>query len=298
MTPEQAYEKMKSILAKEESDFIATSESLKETASANRRIFSKYGVSGLLQVKKERFEMYFEFLLDFCHSQSLFPDPSLYSNMEKLGVSSKVTQWFIDINLINEQFREIEKKDIVVFKNIALHMIVAYLSSKIRAQILDDCHLILGENEGGKSEMIHSFKNIFRRTDYGEGSLKTFKNEFDILMDGQIKQMDKNMFNDLKKTKKFYFDSFNGKTEKFYVRQIIECFIRPEGMKGTQFAEAIFGLMKLILKDEDNLLDKDPFFEGDSLYGNNHKRYLANRIGKIAGLSEPDFFECWKKPVQ
>jgi hypothetical protein len=297
MTPEQAYEKMKSLLAKEESDFIATSESFRETASANRTIFTKYGVGGLLQVKKGKFELYFEFLLDFCYSQSLFPDPNIYDDLEKLGVGSKVTQWFIDVSIINEQFKEIEKRDIVVLKNIALHMVLAYLNSKIRAQILDDCHLILGENEGGKPELINSFKNIFRRTEYGHGGLKTFKNEFDILMDGQIKQMDRNMFNDLKKTKKFYFDSFSGKVEKLYLRQLIDSLIRPEGMSGPQFAGAISGLMKLLIKGKKRILDEDEFIEGEALYGNDYNRYLANRIHKIVGLDEPDFFESWKIPV-
>ncbi|HLG41651.1 MAG TPA: hypothetical protein VI461_18370 [Chitinophagaceae bacterium] len=293
MTPEQAQETKKNILEKQETDFQATIVSIKKLALDGKLIIAKCGIEEILRVKKDNFPSYFEFLLNVSYSLILFPDPTMYDELKNIGVSPNVPKWFVSRKSIENQFEEISNKNIVVLKHHALITIFFYLSSKIRAEMLNDCHLLVGENEGNKDELMNSFKNIFRRIEYGGGSLRTFKNDFDIIMNAQIQELDKKLFNNPKKTKKFYLDSFNGKTEKIYIRELISCFIRPEGMLAPEFADAISGLMGLLLKDDDKkVMDESEFWDDEEpLYGNNYKRYLASRYNKIAGLSEPNFFE-------
>jgi hypothetical protein len=248
-------------------------------------MIARLSAEQIFKLRQENFLEYFSFLLDLCYSLALFPDPTIYSDLTKFGISSKVPNWFVSLKSIEEQFEEISKRDIVVLKYHALRTIIFYLCSKIRAEILNESHLILGE--GNKSKLIAEIQNIFRRREYGQGRLKTFKNDFDISMDELIQEMDEKLFTDSKKTKKFFLDSFNGKTEKIYIRELIRSFIKPEGMSAPVFASTVSGLLNLLLKDDDKkLLTKDDFWEGDALYGNNYNRYLANRIKKISGLDE------------
>jgi hypothetical protein len=291
MRPNQVPEMLKPILEKEENDFQERITSLKKQALEEKLAIEECEPQKLLEMRRANFPFYFELLSNTCFCLALFSGMAVTDKLTKLGVSAKVLKWFVDLEDIEEQFALLSSKDIIVLKNHALQLIHIHLHSKIQAQMLNDYHLIIGEAENKKEEILRELRKIFRRREYGKTRLSRFKGDFDLEMNGQIAKIE-NVVKSQKKAKKFFFNSFDGKTEKFYLRELMDCFIRPEGMSGSQFAAAIYGLMTLLLKDENKeIMSKDEFWDQeDALYGNNYNRYLASRYKKIVGLTESGIF--------
>lgn len=240
------------------------------------------GVENFRNSGKNNLSRYLEFTFDLCDGLALFPDPTFYPTLEALGVSRRVTKWFIGIAAINKQFYEISQKDFTVVRHYVLEFIIHFLHSKIVADILTEYEKLPITLKPGEGSIYQVIQNIFRRLEYQEENHSEQVSNLDRYMHELLKGFEE-VIEDPKNVKKYFRNGYVGKTEKYYLNLMIEGFIPIPEMSRPAFIGALSGLLKLLLKDNKKLLDEKEFAKGDALYGNNYNRYLANRYDKIAG---------------
>jgi hypothetical protein len=181
---------------------------------------------------------------------------------------------------INKELEYIKAEGIIVFKNSTIRSITSYLKTKIIAEMLKEPHLLRGETTPWNESIQNIVTNALRRRDYRKlnpaDDLKTVDAAIDQIFNGM-----ENLFEDPRDFKKFFLDYFEGDTEKYFIRILLESFIPPEKQSKAWFFGKLSGLLLLLIKDPQILKSEEDFFDGKALYGNNYPRFVAMRIQKL-----------------
>jgi hypothetical protein len=238
------------------------------------------GVEKFKETFKDNIVAYVTVILAICEGMILFPDPSFDATLEALGVGKRARKWFIGIEAINRQFYEISQKNVLVVRQVAIVPIVIYIHSKIKAEILAD-YKRLPFNWTGKDETaIKEFKKLFRRRKDRIKSGSKIAKPLDILMEGTIRETQSIMVEPWN-VDKYLISSLLGDTEKYFLASIMAAFIDQQERPNTEFIDAISGLLLLLLKNDKKLMTQEGLLKSEALYGNNYKRYVTNRVGKM-----------------
>lgn len=284
--------KIEEIIKKEDADFQLHFERFKMHALKTVQILENYSIEDFNKQKSENPILYFETLINICFSLAFFYyDDLKYKKVKALEITDSVSRWFIGFDRIKEEFERIDGDGILVLRNSAFIMIAHYLKSKIMMELINNAAIITGDESLRKVTILEGLKLSLRRRNYRNKFLTSPMNQFDLFVDKMIDNVEILFDAQPKKANKLFINFHEGKTEKIHIKGLIQSLVPHKEMDGTEFAVKISGLMKLLLKDENYLLEGPEFGKGQALYGENYPRYLANRITKISGVKKLGSFD-------
>jgi hypothetical protein len=277
MNNEEYKERITSFIRKEEDDYLIAIDKLKKQHLLIMKLFLEIDPK-VMRGKDPHF--YFALLLEVCKSSALFPERRVSNKLRRLGISDKLTQWFLPLKIIEQRMNIIEKKEILILKHVALMSTALFLHSKIRAQFIKERKIIADAQDEPDIDFKKMKNNLFRRREYAAGEPKSFSNVVEVELNEAARFLE-DFYNDSKMAKIQLGKLFDGKTECFFFNILLRSFVPKKEMEQTEFLSRISGFFKLLSKDR-IIWTKAQFEEPDSCYGNNYKRYLARRVMRIS----------------
>lgn len=190
-----------------------------------------------------------------------FPNNNIEETFPKVGLKP-ILKWLIPLNKIRDEIDKINKIDGIYLPP---HTALYHINEHLKFKLMNDIQLVLGQ----------SGKRI-RKTKKGDDYSNFY---MELINKSRSKKF---------KAKKKDIKLFNGKTEKYILKELYNCIIinAVAPLKAEKRSEAIYDFFKLIMPETKTICNKEDFL---NIYGapsdrENFKRYQHRMLNKEIGL--------------
>ena len=215
---------------------------------------------------------------------ALFPDEEVMIKLKEYGFSKAVLKWFISLDDIILELKELRKIEGAFFiLNSLLFALATYIQNKVLIETIESFDLMVKHGKNEESNLLHKkLDNFFRRRSYNFNRTQVGKmNSEEKILNNYIHHVEKKIapiinFEDL------LLNATQGKFDASK-KLISEGYYAPETSKNNIYL-ALFPLLKIVFKDKVMLSENEFDNLEEPLYGGSFRKYRISRVKKILSI--------------
>jgi hypothetical protein len=215
---------------------------------------------------------------------ALFPDEEVIKKLKEYGFSKTVIKWFISIDDILLELKELRNIEGAFFILTSLLFALAtYIQNKVLIEIIESFDLMVKHGKNEESNLLHKkFDNYFRRRNYNTKREQVGKMNYEEkVLNNFIQRIEKKIsptinFEDL------LINATQGKFDALK-KLISEGYYAPHVSKNNIYL-VLFPVLKLVCIDKVMLSECEFDDLEEPLYGGSYRKYRISRVKKVLSI--------------
>ncbi len=269
------------IFDKQNKEYLKSIKLITENAAAYQKLLFS---SDFEQLKNP--EDIFLYLRLILRATVLHPNQKLTNKLKSLQVSKQVLKYYVDCKKIDRELQKLEKRKILVLRNLVLIATLNFLQNKISMSFYNYAGALLKQMGGAKPDLRKETTLFYRRLKHPSKKAKFAQSPLDFV-NFELAESFRGLQPTEKQARTAHINLMDANTDSKFLNILLTSCVPSKAYEQTQYLSLFAPLFRLVCPDKP-IWTKGEFEARSSSYENNYRRYLALRIKRLSGYKPAD----------